>query len=91
MIALLVPEISPGVGFCDEEEEEELGILVVRCHVCIVIFKSVKTCSLSDRSPFFPILEFKNGSRTQAPCREVSSEYSPLFGAEQPQQGFSIH
>ena len=32
MIARLVPEISPGVGFCDEdkdEDEEELGILVV--------------------------------------------------------------
>ena len=31
MIALLVPEISPGVGFCDvqeQHEEEELGILV---------------------------------------------------------------
>ena len=28
MIALLVPEISPGVGFCDEDEDE-LGILVV--------------------------------------------------------------
>ena len=32
MIALLVPEISPGVGFCDEDgrtRTEELGILVV--------------------------------------------------------------
>ena len=34
MIALLVPEISPGVGFCDEDGRtktrmEELGILVV--------------------------------------------------------------
>ena len=34
MIALLVPEISPGVGFCDEDgrtrtRREELGILVV--------------------------------------------------------------
>ena len=36
MIALLVPEISPGVGFCDEHEEdkEELGILVVRLCFC---------------------------------------------------------
>ena len=25
MIALLVPEISPGVGFCDEDEEDEDG------------------------------------------------------------------
>ena len=33
MIALLVPEISPGVGFCDEDgrtRTEELGILVVK-------------------------------------------------------------
>ena len=28
MIARSVPEIAPGVGFCDEDEEE-LGILVV--------------------------------------------------------------
>ena len=29
MIALAVPEIHFTCGFCDEEEEEELGILVV--------------------------------------------------------------
>ena len=29
MIALAVPEIHFTCGFCDEEEKEELGILVV--------------------------------------------------------------
>ena len=30
ILPLLVPEISPGDGFCDEEDVQELGILGVR-------------------------------------------------------------
>ena len=31
ILPLLVPEITPGDGFCDGRGEEELGILVVGC------------------------------------------------------------
>ena len=39
MIALLIPEISPGVSFCEvaaageQQQQQELGIVVVGCRV----------------------------------------------------------
>ena len=46
ILPLLVPEISPGDGFCDgrgeDEDEEELGILGVRYATFVVVCVDVQ-------------------------------------------------
>ena len=43
MIPRLVPEISPCDAFCDEQEEQELGILGVR-YLLGILDQAVKIC-----------------------------------------------
>ena len=41
MIPRLVPKMLPGDGFCDVQQQEELGILVVGSSSCVIVLVHV--------------------------------------------------
>ena len=82
MRALLVPEILPGVGFCDEhqQEEQELGVLVVGyLQLCIYEIFYIKALSQGRVGNIVDILPIQVIHHHLSPPSQYPHPTSSLF------------